>query len=57
MLEAIADINRSLGTTTIVITHNVSIGQMADRIVTMRDGQIAEDHRNEHKLMPRELTW
>lgn len=57
VLEAIAHINRSLGTTTIVITHNVTIGQMADRIVTMRDGQIAEDHRNEHKLLPRELTW
>lgn len=57
VLEAIAEINRTLGTTTIVITHNVSIGQMADRIVTMRDGRIAEEHRNADKRLPRELNW
>lgn len=57
VLETLADINRTLGTTTVVITHNVSIGQMADRIVTMRDGRIAEDHRNAQRRSPRELTW
>ncbi|HBJ33258.1 MAG TPA: ABC transporter [Planctomycetaceae bacterium] len=57
VLEAISTVNQSLGTTTIVITHNVSIGQMADRIVTMRDGRIVEDRRNTQKLSPRELQW
>jgi len=57
VLEAISSINRSLGTTTIVITHNVSIGQMADRVITMRDGRIADDRHNREKLSPRELNW
>jgi len=57
VLEAISAVNQALGTTTIVITHNVSIGQMADRVVTMRDGRIAEDRRNQQKLSPRELQW
>jgi putative ABC transport system ATP-binding protein len=57
VLEAILAINRSLGTTTIVITHNASIGEMANRVVTMRDGRIAEDHRNASQKLPRELVW
>lgn len=57
VLEAISAVNQTLGTTTIVITHNVSIGQMADRVVTMRDGRIAEDQRNQQKLSPRQLQW
>jgi putative ABC transport system ATP-binding protein len=57
VLEAISSVNQSLGTTTLVITHNVSIGQMADRVVTMRDGRIDEDRRNQQKVSPRELQW
>ena len=57
VLEAISSINQSLGTTTIVITHNVSIGQMADRVITMRDGRIVDDRHNREKLSPRELDW
>jgi len=57
VLEAISAVNQSLGTTTIVITHNVSIGRMADRVITMRDGRIAEDRRNQQKVSPRELQW
>lgn len=57
VLEAIQSINVSLGTTTLVITHNVAIGAMADRVVTMRDGRIAEDIRNSGRKSARELVW
>ena len=57
VLEAINRINRELGTTTAVITHNASIGQMADRVVTMRDGRIADDVRIESKTPVAELRW
>ncbi len=57
VLDAISAINHSLGTTTIVITHNAAIGNMADRVVTMRDGRIAEDLRNSQKQAARELNW
>jgi len=57
VLEAISRINREIGTTTAVITHNATIGQIADRVVTMRDGRIATDHHNEVKAPLSELRW
>ena len=57
VLEAIERINRELGTTTAVITHNAAIGQMADRVVTMRDGRIADDVRIEARTPVTELSW
>ena len=57
VLQAIRHVNRSLGTTTLVITHNVSIGEMADRVLTMRDGRIVEDHRNAAPVDPEALAW
>ena len=57
VLEAIDHINRTLGTTTAVITHNAAIGQMADRMVTMHDGVIAEDKRIETKTPVAQLQW
>ncbi len=57
VLQAINRINQDLGTTTAVITHNAAIGQMADRIVSMHDGVIAEDRRVEQKTPVAELRW
>lgn len=57
VLEAIQRINAELGTTTAVITHNATIGGMADRVVTMRDGKIAEDHVVAEKTPVSELRW
>ena len=42
VLEALAHVNRELGTTTAVITHNAAIGGMADRVVSLTDGQISQ---------------
>jgi putative ABC transport system ATP-binding protein len=57
VLEAINRINREFGTTTAVITHNAAIGDMADRVVTLRDGRIAEDIRIDSKTPVAELRW
>lgn len=57
VLEAIDRINRELGTTTAVITHNAVIAQMADRVVTLSDGKIASVRRNESRRMASELVW
>jgi putative ABC transport system ATP-binding protein len=57
VLEAIQRINDEMGTTTAVITHNAAIGQMADRIVSLRDGRISEDVRVETKTPIAELRW
>ena len=57
MLEAIERVSRELGTTTALITHNVVIGDMADRVLIMGDGKIVDDRPNEHRRAPRELAW
>ncbi|MEL6704618.1 MAG: ABC transporter ATP-binding protein [Bacteroidota bacterium] len=57
VLEALAHVNAELGTTTAVITHNVVIGEMADRIIRLSDGQIASVEANPHRRAPHELTW
>jgi len=57
VLEALARANRELGTTTVVITHNVVIAQMADRVIHMADGCIAGSERNEARRPASELSW
>jgi putative ABC transport system ATP-binding protein len=57
VLEAIANINQELGTTTAVITHNAPIAQMADRVVTLMDGRVASERRNAERRPPREIEW
>lgn len=57
VLEVIERINRELGTTTAVITHNAGIAAMADRVITMRSGGIIHVQRNLHKVTPAELEW
>lgn len=57
VLEAIERVNRELGTTTAVITHNAGIADMADRVIHLSDGLVASVHANEHKKAPRELSW
>lgn len=57
VLEAIESTNRTLGTTTVVITHNAVIGEIADRVLTMRDGRVVGDLYQRHRRSIRELTW
>ena len=57
VLEAIDQVNRELGTTTAVITHNTVIGSMADRVVHIADGNIARIEGNAIRRPPRELAW
>jgi putative ABC transport system ATP-binding protein len=57
VLEAIERVNRELGTTTAIITHNAAIADMADRVLRMRSGQIALAQRNEKKAAPADLVW
>jgi len=57
VLGVLDQINRELGTTTAIITHNAPIAAIADRVITLADGRIASVVRNATKARPGELRW
>ena len=57
VLEALDQVNRELGTTTLLITHNVVIADMADRLLRFADGALIEDSENFIRKAPSELQW
>lgn len=57
VLEVIERVNRELGTTTAVITHNAAIADMADRVIHVFDGRISSVERKTKKIPPSELRW
>ena len=57
VLQVLQRVNRELGTTTAVITHNAGIAAMADRVITMRSGEIIGIKCNETKISPEDLEW
>ena len=57
VLEAIDRVNRELGTSTAVITHNTVVSGMADRVINIADGRIASVESNPERRSPSELSW
>lgn len=57
VLEAIERVNRELGTTTAVITHNSVIAAMADRVISLSDGRVHHVRSNETKVAASQLEW
>jgi putative ABC transport system ATP-binding protein len=57
VLKVIADVNRDLGTTAVVITHNAVIAAMANRVLHLADGLIAAVEINRERLAVDALRW
>lgn len=57
VLEALDRVNRELGTTTAIITHNAVIAGMADRVISLSDGRIVHESRNTARKQAGELVW
>lgn len=57
VLEALDKINRELGTTTAIITHNAGIQAIAHRVVSFIDGSISQTHANATRIPPSEVVW
>jgi putative ABC transport system ATP-binding protein len=57
VLEAIENVNQQYGTATIIITHNVDIAEMADRVVRLADGEITEVRVPKIKKSAQEISW
>ena len=57
VLEVLEKVNRELGTLTVLITHNAGIADMADRVIRLSDGHIADIRSNAVKKAAHELSW
>jgi len=57
VLETLARANRELGATVVIITHNVGIAAMADRVFHFLDGNIARVEAHEHPVQPSDVSW
>jgi putative ABC transport system ATP-binding protein len=57
VLDVIARINQALGTTVVVITHNMAIAGMADRVVHLANGQIHHIDTHAQRLSAAEVSW
>ena len=57
VLEALETVNRELGTTTIIITHNAGIAEMADRVISLADGDISHIKENDARSPAKGLSW
>jgi putative ABC transport system ATP-binding protein len=57
VLEALTQVNRAVGATTLVITHNAAIREIADRVIRFADGRIVEEVVNAAKKAPSEVAW
>ncbi|NEY89935.1 ABC transporter ATP-binding protein [Tabrizicola oligotrophica] len=57
VLEALAEVNRKVGATTLVITHNAAIRDIGDRVLRFADGRIVEETVNATKKRPAEVSW
>ncbi|MDO8737001.1 MAG: ABC transporter ATP-binding protein [Thermoleophilia bacterium] len=57
VLKAMKDLNVAEGKTCIIVTHNTPLAQVADRILHLHDGRIAEEEIVERPIPPEEITW
>jgi putative ABC transport system ATP-binding protein len=57
VIDALLSVNQQLGTTTLIITHNAIIQDVAHRVLFFADGQVMRVQRNERRRAAAELTW
>jgi putative ABC transport system ATP-binding protein len=57
VLETLARVNRELGTTTAVITHNATISQMANTVVELVDGRVSKLEHPKSRVAAQDLRW
>lgn len=57
ILGLLRRLNREKHQTILVVTHNAAIGEMGDRLIRLRSGEVQEDRRNPNPVSAEELTW
>lgn len=57
VLRVLDQVNRETGTTTAIITHNVAIAGLGDRVIHMSSGEIHHITENEERVSLEEVEW
>jgi len=57
ILSLLQKINKTFNKTVVIITHNMAIGDMADRVIKMRSGKIVEIKENQNPISPERIEW
>jgi len=57
VLEALNNVNKELGTTTLIVTHNAATAGLADTVIYFADGDISDLKYNKTRLSPQDISW
>jgi len=57
VLSAMREVNRLLGTTVVIVTHNQPLAAAADRVLHFREGRISRIEVNAHPIPPEDVEW
>ena len=57
ILKLLQDMCRKKGMTEVVITHNSALTPMADRVIRIRNGKVAQMTLNDHPVPVEEIEW
>jgi putative ABC transport system ATP-binding protein len=57
ILEVLDDVNRRIGTLTVLVTHNAAIAKLADRVLRMRSGRIVGEELHDVRASPSDIEW
>lgn len=57
VLNVLQKLNEENKTTMVIITHNPSIGNMADRIIKLNSGELVEIIENKNKIKAKDISW
>jgi putative ABC transport system ATP-binding protein len=57
VLESLLHVNETIGTTTLLITHNADIARIGDRVVHFADGMIRNVEVNARRVAPSQVRW
>lgn len=57
ILELLQDIVRKNGQTMVIVTHTTPIADMANRVITLKNGKILSERVNEHPIDAKDIEW
>ena len=57
ILKLLQDTSRETGMTVIIITHNSALTAMADRVISVKNGTVVDERRNETVAPVEEIEW